>query len=351
MFLKSKLFNSLIVILPVFFFVLSASWIGFAVEVDWVSGDVVYSHLNQEWKELDSGMVLVNGDIIKTGVDGEATLIDQNSEIRILPNTKFTVSEKVENNRRRSAFLLFLGRIKFKLTRKTGVEPEIATQSVNLTIRGTEFDVASGHDGSTLVAIESGVVSVKGQKKVLVLNGGEGTQVDFGGEPEKKFKLISRVIDWDKWLAQSKEKIKGHEKELLSRILNKFKEIDGEIKNYESIRAKALAEKEKYVKLKKQEMGKGNVEEAEKYSKMASLKGKLAFHSIVSIRFLALSSIGLKDMADDVYGSIAKPEKETVAIYNNIEKIYSNIEKKYLRKGDRERLEGKTGKKGCLKLF
>ncbi len=324
----------------------------FGVEVEWVSGEVQYRHMNSDWDELDVGMMLYSGDIIKTGIDGEVSLNDNGTTIQILPNTKFTISEKMKDGEKKSAFMLFLGRIKFKLSKRKGNEPDIVTQAVNLTVRGTEFDVASGYDGSTLVLLKDGVVEVRGKTKEVVLNKGEGVEVKFGEEPANKFKLISKVIDWNKWFNSSKENIKGNEKPLLIKILKKFEEINEEISRYEEIRAKALEDKREYVRLRDKLIAEGKKQEAEEYSRKASLRGKLAFHSLISIRFLALSSIGLKDMADSIYNTIVSPEKEIIDIYKNIEKIYSDIEKRYIRKGDRERLEKRAKKKkGCLGIF
>ena len=65
-----------------------------AVETDYVSGDVNYRHLKEDWQELDVGMTLVSGDMIKTGMNSEAILLDGGSEIYISENASFTISEK-----------------------------------------------------------------------------------------------------------------------------------------------------------------------------------------------------------------------------------------------------------------
>ena len=324
----------------------------FAVEVDWVSGDVNFRHLVGDWQPLDVGIQLTNGDVIKTGLDGEASLIDGDAFVKILPDSKFTISERFQKEKHRSSFMLFLGRLKFKLTKQSSNEPEIVTQAVNLTIRGTEFDVASGHDGSTLVVIENGVVAVSGKENTLILNNGEGSQVKFGEEPTEKFKVLTKVIDWDKWLVESRENIKGREGELLTRILKKFQGIDSEIKNYEKIRSDSLKRKDEDLRLRNAKLAENNNEEATLYSKKAGLEGKKAFHSIVNIRFLALSSIGLKDMADSIFSTIERPSKHIKDVKSRIDNIYSAIKEKYIKQGDRERLEKKSKKKkGCLGLF
>ena len=348
---NKSLFLKIFFITVVVLFLFSTSYL-FAVEVEWISGDVTYRHLVGNWKKLDIGYHLANGDVVKTGEGGEATLVDEDAFINISSNSRFTVSERYDNNKRKSSFMLFLGRLKFKLTKKSTNEPEIVTQAVNLTVRGTNFDVASGHDGSTLVIIENGVVAVSGKKRTLILKKGEGSQIKFGEEPTKKFKVLTKVINWDQWLAQSKENIKGNEGEILGKILKKFKEINSNIIKYETIRSESLKKKGEYIKLRDTKLAENKKDEATFYSKKAGLESKIAFHSIVNIRFLALSSIGLKDMADNIYKSIERPSENIKNVKANIDEIYNSIKIKYIRRGDRERLEKRSKKKkGCLSLF
>ena len=325
---------------------------GFSVSVDWVSGDVAYRHLQNDWEELDVGMDLTSGDIVKTGMSSEATLVDEGTEIFIMENSTFTVSEKYVDESRKPGFMLFLGRMRFKLARGKQEEPEIQTQTVNLTIRGTEFEVGSGHDGSTLVVIEDGVVAVKGNTRELVLEKGEGTEVAFGEEPTEKFEVMTRVIDWDDWLKLSKESVKGNEAGLLERILARFRGIEEEIRENETTREEALTQKEEYLKKRDEYLEQEKQQEAAEYSKKGRSVSKTAFHAFVNIRFLALSCIGLIDLADSIYSGVEAPEKELTDTYNKIHSIYAQIEEKYVFEGDRERLEKKAEeKRGCRKLF
>ncbi len=326
--------------------------LSYSVVVDWVSGDVTYSHLKSAWEQLDSGMTLVSGDIVKTGEGGEATLIDEGSEMNIMANSQFTISEKYVQEQKKPSFMLFIGRMKFKLGKTAKTEPDIQTQTVNLTIRGTEFEVGSGYDGSTIVLLNEGSVAVQGQKNELVLQTGEGTEVAFGEEPTEKFRVMTRVIDWNAWLADSQEAVKGNEVSLLDKILSRFRGIEADIKKNEVMRADAQKKKDEFITERDRLLDEGKKEEADTYSKKAGEQSKLAFHSFVNIRFLALSTIGLFDMAERIYTGIEKPPKEASDLFEQIQKIYKDIEAKYLYEGDRERLEKKAEKKkGCSKLF
>jgi len=324
----------------------------FCAVVDWVTGEVTYSHYKDEWREVELGMNLSAGDIVKTGIASEAVLLEGGGEIHILENSQFSLSERVENQQKKPSLMLFLGRMKFKLGKGQAEEPEVRTQTVNLAIRGTEFEVGSGFDGSTLVLLTDGSVAVQGKTSELVLTGGEGTEVGFGEEPKEKFRVLERVIDWDEWFTISEEAVKGNELALLNRILEKFDELFVQIKEYEKVREEALGEKDALMAKRDESVEAGEMERASEYAKEANAKGKTAFHAIINIRFLALSSIGLYDMAERIYTGIKEPLDEVTAVHEKIQAIFSWIEKSYLREGDRERLEETAEKrKGCLTLF
>jgi hypothetical protein len=323
-----------------------------AVQVDYVSGEVRYRHLTQEWQEAEVGTDLLSGDTIETGTRSEAVLLDEGSEIYILENSRFTVSERYEQENKRSTFMLFLGRMKFKLGASGGSEPDIQTQTVNLTIRGTEFEVGSGYDGSTIVLIDEGSVAVQGKSRELLLNEGEGTEVAFGEEPTRKFEVMTRVIDWESWLVSSQDAVRGNETVLLGRMGDRFDEISGNIAEYERLRETALGERDRYLAQRDRFMEEGRSEEAAEASRNASQESKTAFHSLVNIRFLALSSIGLYDMAERIYTGIAAPTNEQETLFKGIRETYSSIESRYVVEGDRERLEEQTErKKGCLNFL
>jgi hypothetical protein len=320
--------------------------------VEWVAGDVSFSNVNDGWEELEVGMDLSPGDMVRTGASSEATLLHNGSEIHLLENSRFTVSEKYEEGKKKSSFMLFLGRIRFKLGKGRGEEPEFQTQTVNLTIRGTEFEVGSGYDGSTLVILQEGSISVEGREQQLVLNPGEGTEVGFGEEPAEKFTVMTRVIDWDQWASETRESVQGNEQELLRKILTRISDIKKQIEEYERIREQSQAERDRLVQERDRLLEDGRDEEASKTARQAGGESKRAFHALVNIRFLALSSIGLYDMSERIHAGVQQPSDQITETYTEIGQVYAWIRERYILEGDRERLEEKqTGRKGCSSLF
>jgi hypothetical protein len=325
----------------------------FSIEVDYVKGDVSFNRLQGGWKAVKPGQELGPGDVIRTGAASEVSLIDEGMVINVMEKSTFTVAEKYTNDEKKESFMLFLGRVKFKLARSGKGEPEVSTQTVNLAVRGTDFEVGSGYDGSTIVLLSEGAVAVagaalgpsRGAASELLLEEGEGTEIPFGGEPTTKFKVMTRVIDWDGWFTFSKEAIKGNETDLLARILVRFEGIRDEIKGYEETKSSSLREKDEQIRRRDEMQKQGKKEEAAEFSRLAAQKSKIAFHSTVNIRFLALSSIGLFDLAAGIYSSVAKPPRDLADIFETIKSIFRDIESNYLLKGDRERLEKKAKKK------
>jgi hypothetical protein len=139
--------------------------------------------------------------------------------------------------------------------------------------------------------------------------------------------------------------VRGNEADLLSKILLRFEDVRARITDLEKLRADSLKEKEEYTRLRDELQKSGRRDEAVEYSRLAAGKSRIAFHSIVNIRFLALSSIGLFDLAGSVYSGVKEPSPELVDTFTRVQGIYKEIADKYILEGDRERLDKKQRKR------
>jgi hypothetical protein len=79
------------------------------------------------------------------------------------------------------------------------LDVRINTPSANCGVRGTVFRVFSGADGSSLVAVEEGVVEVESNGKTVALEVEEGVEVIPGETPGEKFKVLGRELDFREW--------------------------------------------------------------------------------------------------------------------------------------------------------
>ncbi len=111
---------------------------------------------NGKQQDAEIGSVLNTGDSLKTGTDGQVELDQKGVSIKIAHNTVFTLMEKAQGNQSTTVLSVALGSIKFHYDKLTGTEPQVRTNGAVAGVRGTEFTVFSGADGSTLFAVDSG---------------------------------------------------------------------------------------------------------------------------------------------------------------------------------------------------
>ena len=136
---------------------------------------------------------------MKTGQDGQAELDQKGVTIKVSHGTVFTLMEKSEAGQTSSVMSVALGSIKFRYDRLTGQEPQVRTNGAIAGVRGTEFSVFAGADGSTLIAVDSGQVTVQAEGKSVELASAEGVEVPLGQPPGNKFVVHSDQIDYSKW--------------------------------------------------------------------------------------------------------------------------------------------------------
>ena len=146
--------------------------------------------------EAFSGDTLRAGDSVITQSDSYAELEQNNlSTIFVKPNSIFTLREIETSSGRETVLSTTVGAVSFKFGKLFGKEPMLATPSMVAGIRGTEVTVYAGEDGSTLIAVDSGMVSVESQGVTVDLVKDEGVEVLPGEVPGEKFSLLGR--EWD----------------------------------------------------------------------------------------------------------------------------------------------------------
>ncbi|HVO38508.1 MAG TPA: FecR domain-containing protein, partial [Spirochaetia bacterium] len=174
---------------------------GYAVPTDvtYTDGDATTRLTSGKQHDTVIGDVLNTGDSIKTGADGEVEMNQKGVTIRVNHGTVFTLMEREQKGQKSPVVSVALGSIKFRYNKLTGQEPIVRTNSAVLGVRGTDFTVFSGADGSTLIAVDSGQVTVEAEGKSVELAAAEGVEVPLGGAPGDKFTVHSDQIDYSKW--------------------------------------------------------------------------------------------------------------------------------------------------------
>ena len=183
--------------------------------------------------EAFPGDSLKAGDSVITGADSYAELEQKDlSSITVKPKSIFTIREIETDSGRQTVLATTVGSVSFKFGKLLGTEPRIATPSMVAGIRGTELTVYAGEDGSTLIAVNSGLVSVESEGSTVNLTKDEGVEVRPGEAPGEKFSLLGREMDFASWNAAKYESLIANPVEGLDRL---GKQLDGFVGKIEKI--------------------------------------------------------------------------------------------------------------------
>lgn len=142
-----------------------------------------------EWQPLEAGGVLQQGHLIRTGDPGGITLALVDGSITWLgPNGELEIAQ-LGARRDGAAEVVVLRQAagsthhRVGSQRNSGLLFAVETASASVTVRGTEFKVQVGPDGSTSVVVFAGVVSVAGRDATVTVSGGQATRVDADQDP------------------------------------------------------------------------------------------------------------------------------------------------------------------------
>ncbi len=168
--------------------------------------DVVYTEGRASIRYYDGpeqeafiGDVVNRGDTVITGWDGLVELDRQGVSVRISPDTVFTIQERGSGQEKQDVFSLALGSVKYRYDRLTGREPPVQTAACVMGVRGTEFTVFAGADGTSLVVVDQGQVEVQSAGESVQLVSEEGVEVRPGAPPGQKFKVQRDQMDYSTW--------------------------------------------------------------------------------------------------------------------------------------------------------
>ena len=226
--------------------------------LEYVQGWVDLRYPDGETVEALIGDPLNKDDSIVTGDDGIATLTSRGAtEITVKPNSIFSLREIDSGGEKETVMHTALGAVSFKFNRLLGKEPRISTPSSVAGIRGTEFTVYAGDEGSTLFTVDSGEVMVTSQGVPVVLYEGEGVEVKAGRAPGKKFELLGKPVDFSVWAAEKQSEFSADPVAGLRGIQKQMEQYVREVENlsydYEEGKHFLSEEREKLRTIKEQQ--------------------------------------------------------------------------------------------------
>jgi hypothetical protein len=151
-------------------------------------------------RAADFGSQVTYGESVITGKDGQAELkLENGSTIRVAENSVFSYSNVGTGKESRQVLATTVGKVAYKLNKATGKPPVIQSNSMVAGVRGTEFTVLAGRDGSSLIEVTGGIVDVESQGKLVTLVKDEGVEVAPGKAPGAKYTRPGRELDFSDW--------------------------------------------------------------------------------------------------------------------------------------------------------
>jgi hypothetical protein len=270
---------------------------GFAVpnDVIYSEGDATVKYQEGYVEDVYIGDVYDTGDTVTTGYDGFVELDQEGLVLKINPDTVFTLQEKEEKGEKTGVFSLALGSIKFRYDRITGKEPMIQTPSCVAGVRGTEFSVFAGADGSALIVVDSGQVEVESEGKAVQLAAEEGVEVPLGEPPGDKFTAKRDQIDYKTWNDDKLARWLTNPEDSIQKIRDRMQYyIDNTTEYYElyeDYKRRLDAEREKGVEILKNE----GVTKAHEYERenITPIEQK-TLTLIFNYRYFALTALSLR---------------------------------------------------------
>ena len=213
-----------------------------------------------------AGISLAPGTKILTGSDGKAEIsLEDGSIIVVQQNSSMVLSGIKRQKKKKTSILIFFGRIWNKVSSAVGGRAgyEVNTPIVVCGVRGTEFEIAVGDDGSVRVRVDEGTVSVKGDGKDKTVN--KDQEIDADTDGVGKIRSAKEKADWEKWQNEKRERLKTNGRSIMddvkSRIMVRKEKL-------EALRArqKDIEEKRKLALKRAQGGDQGAIEEIRRYN-------------------------------------------------------------------------------------
>ena len=296
--------------------------------------------------EAFPGDSLKAGDSVITGEDSYAELEQKDlSSITVKPDSIFTIREIETDRGKETVLATTVGSVSFKFGKLLGTEPRIATPSMVAGIRGTELTVYAGEDGSTLIAVNSGLVSVESEGSTVDLAKDEGVEVRPGEAPGEKFSLLGREMDFASWNKEKYESLIANPIEGLDRLGNQLDGFVGKIDDLDGLLTELKLEKENLKKewqkiLDEQGKEKGKIFFNENVHPLDLKTGPL----FLNIRYYSLSSLSFRrfilgglylDMkARYILDVNNKEYQEFLSMYKNVMNIFEESVVPFLGSND-----------------
>ena len=306
-----------------------------AVTVTYIDGWVDIKDGSGDLFEAAIGDEVTTGNSVITDDDSYAELREKNSKstYNLKPNTVFTVREMEVKGEKQNVLSCTLGEIAFKFKRAGSIEPLIATNSTVAGVRGTEFQVYAGADGSSLIAVRDGLVEVESEGKTVSLEKNEAVEVKPGQAPGDKFSLKGKPLNFEKWNSDKKREFLENPAESLLAVEKRIDFYNSKVFElypiYMEWQAQLDDEKKEFVKINEE---KGAEAANEFKNKIVSKTKQNTILLSLNVRYYALSALSMRrfvvgnmyaEMKTRYINKLDSPE------FTEFEKVYKRLLDKF----------------------
>lgn len=287
------------------------------------SGDVrVRAPGGKDYVGAAKGAKLADGARLRTEAGAEATLsYPDGSKAEIKPSSEVIVRVSSGSSASRpNGLVLFLGRVWARVAKSSGGEETFEVRSANAVagVRGTEFEVGVGIDGSARVRVDSGEVGVSSEEERTV-------SVRGGQEVESEVARLGRVSaqrdpNWDGWFGKCAERMQ-------KRGLEVAKSLDGRLNKRKVKVERLLAEqRDLKAKIQKLEARRKRGEEVDSELKRTLAQLERVTERLEDMRARLEGAFGLFERWGQVAATGALPKsKEIGALAGNVAKIAADF--------------------------
>ncbi|MCF7928547.1 MAG: FecR domain-containing protein [Spirochaetales bacterium] len=318
-------------VIAVVFTVLAAAGLA-AQEADvvYVEGYVDTKTAGGDVFETYIGDYIRTGDSIITGGRGYAELEQGDSAvIKVSPDTVFTLQEREVNGEKRQVMATTAGSVFMRFNKLTGKEPMVQSSSYVAGVRGTEFTVYSGSDGSSMILVDKGAVEVTAEGESVNLGAEQGVEVAAGAAPGEVFEFKGRELDFSTWNQQKEEVFLENPVQSLKRVQKRLegfqKEIEMLYPEFVKRQNKIDVMREELTRLREEEGQDAMIEYRDEFvtpyikeSRVYILNTRYYALSALSLRRFVLGSMYLKIKT----AMVAKPDNK---IYRNFMELYEEV--------------------------
>jgi len=187
-----------------------------------VKGKVTVIGLDRSRRAAKPGGFVKANEIIETKAKSYAKVVMPSGSVMVVrENSRVEVADSRTNKRGNSSVVTYVGRVWASIVGADDGSTafEVTTPTAVAGVRGTEFTIGVGKDGSTRVGVDKGRVTVVADTGQVDIESGEETTVDWDAAPTEASAYNPDEAVWKEWVLDRQDKLVRHGKRIVPLIM------------------------------------------------------------------------------------------------------------------------------------